>query len=429
MPEPARQRASRSATRSRSTSPRSPTAVTASPATRARCSSSGTPSPASGCSPGSPRPAPASGSSGRMPSRSSPRRRTGSTPPCPWAGPGLLRWLRPPARRAAPTARPQGRRRPRADGPAGAPRRRRRGRAGARGRRRPRLAHPGRVRRRRARAGRACAGTARTTSCPIDHCRIAAPGVDRLSGHRAAHGPGPTPWMPSRPPSVSRSPWLPCPGARRPGRPRAGRRRVAGTATARSTAGRPASSRSPPAASGRCTRAPPARSSPPSWRPPTPRPGERALDLYAGVGLFAAALADAVGRSGQVLAVESDPEASRARPRQPRGTGPTSPSLTARVDDAFGVARPSRRGSARQRGSRPRKPSRSALLPTSADVVVLDPPRTGAGRGRLRRDRGAAPAGRRLRRLRPGRAGARHGLPRAAWATGSTACGPSTPSR
>ena len=55
--------------------------------------------------------------------------------------------------------------------------------------------------------------------------------------------------------------------------------------------------------------------------------------------------------------------------------------LTARVDDAFGVARPARRGSAKQRGSRPRKPSRSALLPTAADVVVLDPPRTGAGRG------------------------------------------------
>ncbi|MGB7817949.1 MAG: TRAM domain-containing protein, partial [Ornithinibacter sp.] len=34
------------------------------------------------------------------------------------------------------------------------------------------------------------------------------------------------------------------------------------------------------------------------------RPGERVLDLYAGVGLFAAALAEAVGATGQVIAVE-----------------------------------------------------------------------------------------------------------------------------
>lgn len=111
-----------------------------------------------------------------------------------------------------------------------------------------------------------------------------------------------------------------------------------------------------------------------------PRPGERALDLYAGVGLFAAALADAVGATGQVLAVESDPDAS-AHARANLAAHPSAAVLTARVDDAFGVARPSRRGTAKQRGSRPRKASRSTLLPMSADVVVLDPPRTGAGRG------------------------------------------------
>ena len=42
-----------------------------------------------------------------------------------------------------------------------------------------------------------------------------------------------------------------------------------------------------------------------------PRAGERALDLYAGVGLFARALADAVGPDGAVLAVESDARAVR----------------------------------------------------------------------------------------------------------------------
>ncbi|HYO17548.1 MAG TPA: TRAM domain-containing protein, partial [Dermatophilaceae bacterium] len=39
------------------------------------------------------------------------------------------------------------------------------------------------------------------------------------------------------------------------------------------------------------------------------QPGERALDLYAGVGLFALALADAVGPTGAVLAIESDARA------------------------------------------------------------------------------------------------------------------------
>jgi tRNA/tmRNA/rRNA uracil-C5-methylase (TrmA/RlmC/RlmD family) len=110
------------------------------------------------------------------------------------------------------------------------------------------------------------------------------------------------------------------------------------------------------------------------------RTGERALDLYAGVGLFAAALAVAVGPAGQVVAVESDHRATD-HARANLADQPNVAVLTARVDDAFGVARPARRGSAKQRGSRPRKPSRSALLPTAADVVVLDPPRTGAGRG------------------------------------------------
>ena len=110
------------------------------------------------------------------------------------------------------------------------------------------------------------------------------------------------------------------------------------------------------------------------------RAGDRALDLYAGVGLFASALATAVGPRGQVLAVESDPGAA-GHARDNLRDLPNVAVLTARVDDAFAVPRPSRRGSARQRGSRPRKPSRSTLLPTTADVVVLDPPRTGAGRG------------------------------------------------
>ena len=42
-----------------------------------------------------------------------------------------------------------------------------------------------------------------------------------------------------------------------------------------------------------------------------PRPGDRALDLYCGAGLFAGLLADAVGPNGAVLAVEHDPAAVR----------------------------------------------------------------------------------------------------------------------
>lgn len=108
------------------------------------------------------------------------------------------------------------------------------------------------------------------------------------------------------------------------------------------------------------------------------RPGERALDLYCGVGLFAAALADAVGRGGQVVAVEADASAT-AHARANLADHPQVAVLTARVDDAFGVARPARRGPSRRRG-RPGAAARSPLVPPSADVVVLDPPRSGAGR-------------------------------------------------
>ncbi|GAA1896067.1 class I SAM-dependent RNA methyltransferase [Lapillicoccus jejuensis] len=89
-----------------------------------------------------------------------------------------------------------------------------------------------------------------------------------------------------------------------------------------------------------------------------PQPGERALDLYAGVGLFAAALADAVGVTGAVLAVEGDAVAVEDatanledRPQVEVRGGDVARELSAMVDQ--GVV---------------------------ADVVVLDPPRTGAGR-------------------------------------------------
>lgn len=113
-----------------------------------------------------------------------------------------------------------------------------------------------------------------------------------------------------------------------------------------------------------------------------PQPGERALDLYCGVGLFAAALAERVGPLGQVIAVESEQRAT-AYARENLKSHRHALVLDGRVDDLFGVARQKRRGpSRRQRPARgPRGPVRSPLLPQSADLVVLDPPRTGAGAG------------------------------------------------
>ena len=89
-----------------------------------------------------------------------------------------------------------------------------------------------------------------------------------------------------------------------------------------------------------------------------PQPGERALDLYAGVGLFALALADAVGPQGAVLAVEGDHRA---------------------VDD--GIANAAEHPQVEFRVGRVDQALRPLLRQgIGADVVVLDPPRTGAGR-------------------------------------------------
>ena len=109
-----------------------------------------------------------------------------------------------------------------------------------------------------------------------------------------------------------------------------------------------------------------------------PREGETALDLYSGVGLFAAALAESVGPGGKVVAVESDGDAVAAAAAN-LAARPSVLALRARVDDAFGVARPKRSGPG-SRAQRSRKLRRHPLLPLRADVVVLDPPRTGAGK-------------------------------------------------
>ncbi|HET8614838.1 MAG TPA: methyltransferase domain-containing protein, partial [Actinomycetales bacterium] len=91
-----------------------------------------------------------------------------------------------------------------------------------------------------------------------------------------------------------------------------------------------------------------------------PRPGERVLDLYAGAGLFAAALAERVGRSGEVVAVESDEKAVRDARRNLHDL-PHVRLVRGRVDAVL-------RGRVAPVGS----------IPDRCDLVVLDPPRTGA---------------------------------------------------
>jgi len=88
----------------------------------------------------------------------------------------------------------------------------------------------------------------------------------------------------------------------------------------------------------------------------TPLPGEHLLDLYAGVGLFAGCLAADVGAGGLVDAVEHDSGAVRDARRNLHDL-PQVRLHAARVDTWLS-ARP---------------------LP-QCDLVVLDPPRSGAGR-------------------------------------------------
>jgi tRNA/tmRNA/rRNA uracil-C5-methylase (TrmA/RlmC/RlmD family) len=87
-----------------------------------------------------------------------------------------------------------------------------------------------------------------------------------------------------------------------------------------------------------------------------PAAGERAWDLYGGAGLFAAALARRVGPAGRVTLVESSP-VSLAAARDNLADLPAVEVVGARVERAL----------ARRRVTGP------------VDVVVLDPPRTGAG--------------------------------------------------
>jgi len=84
--------------------------------------------------------------------------------------------------------------------------------------------------------------------------------------------------------------------------------------------------------------------------------GATVLDLYSGAGLFTLPLADAVGPQGRVVAIEGDAQASKDARRNAHAYSQVTLE-TGAVDQVL----------------------REGAAPT-ADVVVLDPPRTGAGR-------------------------------------------------
>src|SRR5215472_2146442 len=88
----------------------------------------------------------------------------------------------------------------------------------------------------------------------------------------------------------------------------------------------------------------------------SPQPGETALDLFCGAGLFAGVLATAVGSGGAVIAVERHAEAARDARHNLRATP------WARV----------------HRGDAAEVIGRIGL--SGASIAVLDPPRAGAGR-------------------------------------------------
>ena len=111
-----------------------------------------------------------------------------------------------------------------------------------------------------------------------------------------------------------------------------------------------------------------------------PAPGDRALDLYSGVGLFAGLIGERVGPTGAVLAVEADARASADAARNTDDlrhvrirTAPVDEALlTAQGLAAAGLAPP---------GGAPAGRPRRGAPPAAAgpDLVVLDPPRAGAG--------------------------------------------------
>ncbi|MFR9673347.1 class I SAM-dependent RNA methyltransferase [Streptomyces sp. TR02-1] len=99
----------------------------------------------------------------------------------------------------------------------------------------------------------------------------------------------------------------------------------------------------------------------------TPRRGEMALDLYCGAGLFAGALADRLGEQGAVLGIESGKRAAEDA-RHNLADFPRVRVEQGKVESVL---------------------PRTGI--TEADLVVLDPPRAGAGKQTVRHVAGLGP--------------------------------------
>ena len=97
-----------------------------------------------------------------------------------------------------------------------------------------------------------------------------------------------------------------------------------------------------------------------------PQAGERCLDLYAGAGLFAGVLGELVGASGQVTALEGGRRAAAL--------------AVENLSDLPQVSVRQRTVSAAAISEAVRGPGAGATAGGEVDLVVVDPPRTGAGR-------------------------------------------------
>jgi tRNA/tmRNA/rRNA uracil-C5-methylase (TrmA/RlmC/RlmD family) len=103
-----------------------------------------------------------------------------------------------------------------------------------------------------------------------------------------------------------------------------------------------------------------------------PQPGDVVVDLYAGAGLFAVLLAAAVGEAGRVVAVEGSAQAADAARANLRSAGLDRADVWSDPVDVATIARLTEEG-------------------LDPDLVVLDPPRAGAGPDVIRAILGSSP--------------------------------------